>query len=73
MSKLSQAAWRRNGVVGRLTWVRNNLRTLLNDKYLLRSERRNLLEAFDIIDEIIAENKKGWSRWKKINRKKLQQ
>ena len=71
MSKLSRAAWRRNGLMGRLTWVRNNLKQIIDEKWLTNAERNDIDDALEAISNILDQKEKRWSRIKRKHRKEL--
>lgn len=60
MSKLSELAWRRNGIIGRLTGIRNQIRAILNKHTFTNSEIVKINEALILFNEVLDNHKESW-------------
>jgi hypothetical protein len=64
---LSKLAWRRNGLFGRLTYVRNNLEQIIKHErnFLNPEETKQLVEAKWILDKVLSHQKPNWEKRRK--------
>ena len=66
MSKLSKLVWKRNGIMGRITMLRNNIQTMAAAKDILtKSEMSGLLHVETILDGLLRNKEENWNEIKK--------
>ena len=65
MNKLQELAWKRNGAMGRISFVLSGLKSLLDLPEFLDQEKKDIQKAIGNLNNILRQKEKSWEALKK--------